>query len=153
LIRDLRESFEPISVIHERLRREVWRYSQDHIPHIAPPDGYDISTIGKTLEVRDRGWEIANAPEGNAGSSMSSLTIPHYDGYNSDEEACSFLDGYVSDDEGDPADGRISPCTFLYLAEGAKRWDADGPFHKFQGAKVSGSEPLARLWQCQNPLS
>lgn len=29
----------------------------------------------------------------------------------------------VSDDEGDPADGRISPCTFARWAEGAQRWD------------------------------
>lgn len=37
----------------------------------------------------------------------------------------------VSDDgEGDPADGRISPCTFAHWAQGAKRWDAPGDKYK-----------------------
>lgn len=36
----------------------------------------------------------------------------------------------VSDDEGDPADGRISPCTFARWAEGAKKWDAPGDKYK-----------------------
>lgn len=36
----------------------------------------------------------------------------------------------VSDDEGDPADGRISPCTFALWAEGAQRWD--GPDDKYK---------------------
>lgn len=37
------------------------------------------------------------------------------------------LRDYVSDDEGDPADARISPCTFLEFSDGARRWDADQP--------------------------
>ncbi|KAF7559889.1 hypothetical protein G7046_g4270 [Stylonectria norvegica] len=31
----------------------------------------------------------------------------------------------ISDDEDDPLDGRISPCTFRLWAEGCKRWDQD----------------------------
>ncbi|KAJ0124960.1 hypothetical protein J7T55_006303 [Diaporthe amygdali] len=39
----------------------------------------------------------------------------------------------VSDDgEGDPANGRISPCTFARWSHGAKRWDA--PDDKFKSA-------------------
>lgn len=35
-----------------------------------------------------------------------------------------FCDEYdISDDEGDPMDGRISPCTYLAWAEGSKRWN------------------------------
>lgn len=30
----------------------------------------------------------------------------------------------ISDEEGDPSDGRISPCTFARWAEGAQRWDS-----------------------------
>ncbi|KAI3394795.1 hypothetical protein diail_2197 [Diaporthe ilicicola] len=39
----------------------------------------------------------------------------------------------VSDDgEGDPADGRISPCTFAQWSRGARRWDA--PDDKYKSA-------------------
>lgn len=44
----------------------------------------------------------------------------------SGESWSKFIDEYCSDDEDDPANGRISPCTFLRWAEGAKRWDAPG---------------------------
>lgn len=37
----------------------------------------------------------------------------------------------VSDDgEGDPADGRVSPCTFARWAQGTKRWDDPGDKYK-----------------------
>lgn len=37
----------------------------------------------------------------------------------------------VSDDgEGDPADGRVSPCTFARWAHGAKKWDEPGDKYK-----------------------
>lgn len=37
----------------------------------------------------------------------------------------------VSDDgEGDPTDGRVSPCTFARWAQGTKRWDEPGDKYK-----------------------
>ncbi|KAH6688609.1 hypothetical protein F5X68DRAFT_255596 [Plectosphaerella plurivora] len=41
------------------------------------------------------------------------------------EPGLSFAEQYdISDEEGDPESGRISPCTFRLLAEGCQRWDA-----------------------------
>lgn len=37
----------------------------------------------------------------------------------------------ISDDEGGPETGRISPCTFACWAEGSKRWDEPGDDQKF----------------------
>ncbi|KAK7748020.1 hypothetical protein SLS53_001272 [Cytospora paraplurivora] len=66
------------------------------------------------------------------------------------EEMCQSLDklgggwaryaaSEVSDDgEGDPADGRISPCTFAHWARGAKRWDAPGDKYKSIWEKREG---------------
>lgn len=58
----------------------------------------------------------------------------------------------VSDDEGDPTDGRISPCTFARWAEGAQRWDE--PSDKYRSKwelRVTFDIPVSEGEE-QNPL-
>lgn len=48
----------------------------------------------------------------------------------------------ISDDEGDPEAGRISPCTFRHLAQGCQRWDnQEGGLRVEIPADVGSSAP------------
>lgn len=53
-----------------------------------------------------------------------------YENHDKEDDGWDEVSSYISDDEGGPEDGRISPCTFARWAEGAKRWDAPGDKHK-----------------------
>lgn len=80
----------------------MFRYRRPEIDHIPQPDTFDPKASQELFEI------YAKTQDGWAQ-------------YAADE---------VSDNEGDPSDGRVSPCTFLHWVDGAKRWDAPGDKNK-----------------------
>lgn len=83
-------------------RRSVFRYRRPEIDHISTPEAFDAEALEELFEIY---------------------------GHAKDEWDQHVAD-YVSDSEGDPSDGRVSPCTFLHWVNGAKRWDAPGDKNK-----------------------
>ncbi|KAJ4424516.1 hypothetical protein N0V82_000840 [Gnomoniopsis sp. IMI 355080] len=53
-----------------------------------------------------------------------------YENHDKQDDGWNDVSSYISDDEGGPESGRISPCTFARWAEGATRWDQPGDKHK-----------------------
>lgn len=53
-----------------------------------------------------------------------------YENHDKEDDGWNDVSSYISDDEGGPEEGRISPCTFARWAEGATRWDQTGDKHK-----------------------
>lgn len=82
----------------EEERQTVFRYHRSKIGHILLPDAFDPEVLEELFEIHGK-------------------TENGWAQYAADD---------VSDNEGDPSDGRVSPCTFLHWVEGAKRWDAPG---------------------------
>lgn len=76
----------------------MFRYPRPEVDHIPLPETFDSEALKELLDINDK------TNDGWVQNAASD----------------------VSDSEGDPSDGRISPCTFLHWAEGAKRWDAPG---------------------------
>lgn len=83
-------------------RRTVFRYRRPKIDHIPAPGAFDPEALEELFKIN------AKTPDGWA----------------------RFAADDVSDNEGDPSDGRVSPCTFLHWVDGAKRWDAPGDKNK-----------------------
>lgn len=79
-------------------RRTVFHYRRPEIDHISSPEAFDAQVFEELFEIYGK-------------------TKDGWDQYAADD---------VSDNEGDPSDGRVSPCTFLHWVSGAKRWDAPG---------------------------
>lgn len=94
----------------------LFEIDRPEIDHIHPPSDYDPDPISYHNSGRDQGWFKPDAANG--------------------ENHLGSADDYVSDEEGDPVSGRISPCTFLRWATGAKRWD-EGHVNKPEVPEVS----------------
>lgn len=87
----------PAAVVDEDKQREaVFYYDRPVMEHLPFDEGFDPDKLEEAYQCYDKlgdGWAKYAASE-------------------------------VSDDgEGDPADGRISPCTFTRWAQGTRRWD------------------------------
>lgn len=84
-------------------RKAVFSYDRPRVVHLITHEGFDPDKMGvmrQSLDTMGDGW-------------------------------AKYAASVVSDDgEGDPANGRISPCTFSRWARGAKRWDAPGDKYK-----------------------
>lgn len=80
----------------------MFQYSRPKINHLTPPEPLSSDALQELRQVQDR--------EGDGWAQYAASD--------------------VSDDEGDPTSGRISPCTFARWAKGAKRWD--GPEDMFK---------------------
>lgn len=53
-----------------------------------------------------------------------------YENHDNENDGWREVASDISDDEGGPETGRISPCTFACWAEGSKRWDEPRNDHK-----------------------
>ncbi|ROT43275.1 hypothetical protein SODALDRAFT_392700 [Sodiomyces alkalinus F11] len=84
------------------------------------------------VEIPRPKYKHLNPPEGfeyphHLASSINGIAADSW------ERAKTFEEEYdISDDEGSPPSGRISPCTFRVLAEGCKRWEDPAKDHRVE---------------------
>ncbi|KAM0330545.1 hypothetical protein ACHAQA_003492 [Verticillium albo-atrum] len=96
---DIAETFLEWPNIDKKDRQEVATVPRPQYQHLNPPEGFKYPA------------HLASSINGIASESYEKNFQDEYD---------------ISDDEGDPRDGRISPCTFRAFAEGCTRWDDPG---------------------------
>lgn len=93
----------PATFERDEKREVVFSYVRPNLDHFPIDEGFDPVKLEEAFQCYDKlgdGWAKYAASE-------------------------------VSDDgEGDPGDGRVSPCTFTRWAQGAKRWDGPGDKYK-----------------------
>ncbi|KAM0273856.1 hypothetical protein ACHAQH_008188 [Verticillium albo-atrum] len=96
---DIAETLQEWPGIDKQARQEFASVPRPQYQHLNPPDGFKYPPL------------LASSINGIASESYDKNFQDEYD---------------ISDDEGDPRDGRISPCTFRALAEGCARWAEPG---------------------------
>ncbi|KAK7403569.1 hypothetical protein QQX98_010662 [Neonectria punicea] len=119
-------SYDPTPFQDESSRKDVFSVPRPPYEHIKPPSTFKsedheqpVIEISKTFIKEMKKGVQAWADDGD-GHDLPPPINPH-EVYSSTE------DFFISDDEGDPLDGRISPCTFRLWAEGCERWDSNQP--------------------------
>ncbi|CRK24688.1 hypothetical protein BN1708_003829, partial [Verticillium longisporum] len=96
---EIAETLQERPSIDKPARQEVASVPRPHYQHINPPKDFKYPA------------HLASSIHGIASESFDRNFEEEYD---------------ISDDEGDPRDGRVSPCTFRALAEGCTRWEEPG---------------------------
>ncbi|PNH39185.1 hypothetical protein VD0004_g7697 [Verticillium dahliae] len=96
---EIAETLQERPSIDKAARQEVASVPRPQYQHINPPKGFKYPA------------HLASSIHGIASESFDRNFKEEYD---------------ISDDEGDPRAGRISPCTFRALAEGCTRWEEPG---------------------------
>lgn len=81
-------------------RQTVFQYRRPKVEHFTLDESFDSDHLEGIYENRDK-----------------------------EDDGWRDVSSYISDDEGGPEDGRISPCTFARWAEGTTRWDEPGDKH------------------------
>lgn len=97
-------------------RQQLFKIDRPKLDHIVPPFDYDPGPI----------FDPGLSPDDNMARVQrwlkANLKATGGEG-NLDSSAHHSEDGSVPDEEGDPATGRVSPCTFRHWATGAGRSD------------------------------
>ncbi|KPM35131.1 hypothetical protein AK830_g11449 [Neonectria ditissima] len=119
-------SYDPTPLQDDSNRKDVFSVPRPPYQHIKPPPTFKsedheepiIEITQKFIKAMKKGVE-AWTDDGD-GHDLARPANPN------EFYSCTD-DFFISDDEGDPLDGRISPCTFRLWAEGCERWDSDKP--------------------------
>ncbi|CAM1504214.1 Fc.00g018050.m01.CDS01 [Cosmosporella sp. VM-42] len=113
-------------------RKDCFLVPRPPFAHIIPHSGFKFSdhdepdTRVPTGHFRQLQQEISESRDFGCENSLEEMVScndpePTYEKTRAPED---WSDFYISDDEGDPHEGRISPCTFRLWAEGCERWDS-----------------------------